>query len=252
MIWPRGQIRQPPPLAQDDWDTAVTALEKICAVDPTYQDAGVRLKQARSAQRLRTLVDEVTALHETGCWTDVLSAADELAQLDPDNPDPGGMISDARLKVREAELADRYGQGVSHLEQQLWAQAVEVFGPIEQEQPGYRDTTALLRTAQQSLAAAQEAEAKKQAAPPPQNPPVVTHVKSKDHGGGEVSLSFADRPLTDLNALIDPTTPLSREQQHQILDRLQAGLRSDDREQRTAQRLLGSFSSRDDLYKDVA
>ena len=156
------------------------------------------------------------------------------------------------LKVREAELADRYAQGVSHLDQERWQQAVEVFAAIEQEQPGYRDTAALLRTAQQSLAAAQEAEAKKQAAPPPQNPPVVTHVKSKDHGGGEVSLSFADRPLTDLNALIDPTTPLSREQQHQILDRQQAGLRSDDREQRIAQRLLGSFSSRDDLYQDVA
>ena len=83
---------------QDDWGTALTALEKICAVDPTYRDAGARLEQARSAQRLRTLVDEVTALHQTGRWKDVLSAAEELAQLDPDNPDPGGMISDARAE----------------------------------------------------------------------------------------------------------------------------------------------------------
>ena len=70
----------------------LTALEKICAVDPAYRDAGARLKQARSAQRLRTLVDKVTALHETGRWKEVVSAAKELAQLDPDNPDPGGII----------------------------------------------------------------------------------------------------------------------------------------------------------------
>jgi hypothetical protein len=70
-----------------------------------------------------------------------------------------------------------------------------VFGAIEQEQPGYRDTTALLRTAQQNLAAAPEAEAKQQATPPPQNPPVVTH---RGEGPRQaVSLSFADRPLTD-------------------------------------------------------
>ena len=27
----------------DDWDTALTALENICAVDRTYRDAGARL-----------------------------------------------------------------------------------------------------------------------------------------------------------------------------------------------------------------
>ena len=73
---------------QDDWDAVIAALEKICAVDPTYQDSGVRLKQARSAKRLRTLVAEVTALHQAGRWKDVLSAAEELAQLDPDDPAP--------------------------------------------------------------------------------------------------------------------------------------------------------------------
>ena len=37
----------------DDWDTALTALENICAVDRTYRDAGARLEQAQSAKRLR-------------------------------------------------------------------------------------------------------------------------------------------------------------------------------------------------------
>ena len=44
----------------------------------------------------------MTALHQAGRWKDVLAAAEELAQLDPDHPDPGGMVSDARAKLQEA------------------------------------------------------------------------------------------------------------------------------------------------------
>jgi tetratricopeptide (TPR) repeat protein len=127
------------------------AQEDICAVDPTIRNAGAGLEQARSADRLRSLVDKVTALHQAGRWKDVVAVADELAQLDPDDPDPDGMVSDARAKLREAELVDRYAQGVNHLQQGDWQEAIRAFTAIEQEQPGYRDAAALLRTAQQRL-----------------------------------------------------------------------------------------------------
>ena len=139
----------------DDWDTAVTALENLCAVDPAYRDAGARLEQARSARSVkqrRSLVDEMTALHQAGRWKEVLAAAEKLAQLDPDHPDPGGMVSDAQAKIRDAQLAEQYAQALNHLDQRHWQQAVEVFTAIEQEQPGYRDAAALLKTAQQKLA----------------------------------------------------------------------------------------------------
>ena len=138
----------------DDWDTAVTALENLCAVDPAYRDAGARLEQARSARSVeqrRSLVDEMTALHQAGRWKEVLAAAEKLAQLDPDHPDPGGIVSDAQAKIRDAQLAEQYAQALNHLDQQHWQQAVEVFTAIEQEQPGYRDATSLLKTAQQNL-----------------------------------------------------------------------------------------------------
>ena len=136
----------------DDWDTAVTALENLCAVDPAYRDAGARLEQARSARSVkqrRSLVDEMTALHQAGRWKEVLAAAEKLAQLDPDHPDPGGIVSDAQAKIRDAQLAEQYAQALNHLDQQHWQQAVEVFTAIEQEQPGYRDAAALLKTAEQ-------------------------------------------------------------------------------------------------------
>lgn len=149
----------------DDWGGAVTALEDICAVDPTFQNTGARLEQARSAQRLRSLVDKLTALHQAGRWKDVVAVADELAQLDPEDPDPDRMVSDARAKLREAELADRYAQGVNHLQQADWQEAIRTFTAIEQEQPGCRDADALLKTAQQKLP--ETAEVTQRATPPP-------------------------------------------------------------------------------------
>ena len=129
----------------------MTALENLTALDPTYPDAAARLEQARIAQRRRALVDEMTALHQAGRWDAVVAAAQELARLDPDNPDPGGIVSDAQAKLREADLADRYAQALNHLDQEDWQQAVDLFTAIEQEQPGYREAAALLTTAQRLL-----------------------------------------------------------------------------------------------------
>ena len=78
----------------------------------------------------------------------MVAAAQELARLDPGNPDPGGIVSDAKAKIRDAELADRYAQAINHLDQEEWQQAADLFTAIEQEQPGYREAAALLTTAQ--------------------------------------------------------------------------------------------------------
>ena len=159
----------------DDWDTAVTALENLCALDPGYRDAGARLEHARAARSVkqrRSLVDEITALHQAGRWKEVLAAAEKLAHLDPDLPDPGGIVSDAQAKIRDAQLAEQYAQALNHLDQQHWQQAVEVFTAIEQEQPGYRDATSLLKTAQQNLR--WTAVAKQRATTPAQPPPQTT------------------------------------------------------------------------------
>ena len=138
--------------AERDWDIVVTALENLTALDPAYPDVGARLEQARMAQRRRALVDEMTALHQVGRWNAVVAAARELARIDPDNSDPGGIVSDARAKIHGAGLADRYAQALNHLDQEQWQQAADLLAAIEQEQPGYRDVAALLKTAQRQRA----------------------------------------------------------------------------------------------------
>jgi hypothetical protein len=153
--------------AERDWDTAVTALENLAALDPAHPGVGGRLEQARMAQRRKALVDEMTALHQAGRWNAVVAAAQELARIDPDNPDPGGIVSDAQAKIREAEHSDRYALALNHLDQEQWQQAVDLLAGIEQEQPGYRDAAALLKTAQQQLR--EPAKVPQRATPPPRS-----------------------------------------------------------------------------------
>ena len=164
--------------ADGDWDTVVSALENLIALDQTYPDAVARLEQARTAQRRKTLLDEMTALHQVGRWEAVVAAAQELARIDPDNPDPGGIVSDAKTQIRDAELADRYAQALNHLDQQHWQQAVDLLTAIEQENPGYRDAAALLKTAQHNLEAAR-AEAPQPATPPASPPPLVERINRR-------------------------------------------------------------------------
>jgi tetratricopeptide (TPR) repeat protein len=151
--------------AERDWDVVVTALENLIALHPASPDVGARLEQARIAQRRKALVDEMTALHQAGRWNAVVAAARELARIDPDNSDPGGIVSAAQAKIREAELPDRYAQALNHLDQQQWQQAADLLAAIAQEQPGYRDADALLKTARQKLR--DTAEVTQRATPPP-------------------------------------------------------------------------------------
>ncbi|WP_156623108.1 LpqN/LpqT family lipoprotein [Mycobacterium sp. 1164966.3] len=117
-----------------DWDIVLTALGNLTA-----------------PQRRKALVDEMTALHQAGQWNAVVAAGRALALIDPDNSDPDGIVSDARAEIRETELADRYAQAVSHLDQEQWQQTAGLLAAIEHEQPGYRDAAALLETAVQKL-----------------------------------------------------------------------------------------------------
>jgi hypothetical protein len=122
------------------------------------------LENLTTPQRRKALADEMTALHQAGRWNAVVAAARELARIDPDNSDPGGILSDAQAKICEAELAYRYAQAIDHLDEGQWQQAAGLLAGIEQEQPGYRDAAALLETAQLKL---RETAAVPQRATPP-------------------------------------------------------------------------------------
>ena len=238
----------------EDWDTAVTALEKLCAVAPAYRDAGARLERARSARSVKqrgSLVDEMIALHRAGRWKAVLAVAEKLAQLDPDHPDPDGIVSDAQAKIGDAVLAEQYAQALNHLDQQHWRQAAELFTAIEQQQPGYRDAAALLKTAQQNLR--KTATPKQQAIRPEQPLPQTTTPAASEKitpYPQKTTTSPAEKEAA-LAALEPPqSASLTHEQQREIIDRLQrAHASANPQNRQVARHLLDRFSARQDLSR---
>jgi len=115
-------------------------------------------------------------------WADALSAffaerwAEAVERFEALQASYGG---EARVEQRlqearrqrdnsEAELPGRYAQALNHLDQQQWQQATDLLAAIEQEQPGYRDADALLKTARQKLR--ETTEVTRRAAPPPRAP----------------------------------------------------------------------------------
>ena len=130
--------------AAGDWELAATELGRIVHADPGYRDAAVQLEQARWQQRRASLIDDMRRLHAAGRWQAVLAAGADLAELDPDAPDPDGMASHARQALADLDLADRYAQGLHQLENGDRVAALATFTRIEQERPTYRNTPTLL------------------------------------------------------------------------------------------------------------
>jgi len=79
------------------WDDAVEHLTAILAVDPAYRDARARLDLARTRQTVAALRAEARTLHAAGQFDAVLAIGVRLARLAPEDPDPDGVVTSARL-----------------------------------------------------------------------------------------------------------------------------------------------------------
>ena len=71
----------------------MTALENLTGLDPNYPKS-LPARTGAHRQRRKALVDEMTAPHQAERWQAVVAAAEELARLGPDHPDPGSIVSD--------------------------------------------------------------------------------------------------------------------------------------------------------------
>ncbi|MGH3916813.1 MAG: CHAT domain-containing protein [Pseudonocardiaceae bacterium] len=131
-----------------DWEQAVVGFTAIADLDPTYLDVGERLEIVRRQQQIAGLQAEARRLHRVERWAAVVKVSERLHILDPAVADPDGLVTSARAKLRAAEqteqLAAQYRSGLRLLDAGQWEQAIET---LEQLNPSYRNTTALLARA---------------------------------------------------------------------------------------------------------
>ncbi|MGW3311389.1 CHAT domain-containing protein [Streptomyces sp. NPDC001073] len=81
------------------WDAAVDHLEAVAATDPAFLDTSTHLAEARRHQAAATWHTEIAAFHAAGEWEAVLAVGTELAALLPEDPDPDGLVADARARL---------------------------------------------------------------------------------------------------------------------------------------------------------
>jgi WD40 repeat protein len=82
------------------WDDAVAHLSTILTEDPDYRDAREHLDAARTQSEVASLRSEARALHAAAQWEAVLAVGERLAGLVPDDPDPDGVVGEARRRAR--------------------------------------------------------------------------------------------------------------------------------------------------------
>ena len=120
-----------------NWRALVDVSDELAPLDPAAADPDGLATQARSALRAQSEATELEERYEqareceeNGDWTTAIGRfgslsgyrdadtrvhtcqqrqheADIAKGSDPDNSDPGGIMTDSRAKIRDAELADR-------------------------------------------------------------------------------------------------------------------------------------------------
>jgi tetratricopeptide (TPR) repeat protein len=139
------------------WPEAIERLEAVVALDAGYEDAATKLQQATRQKQLADLYEDARQLHRAERWPAVVEVFERIYEIQPGYADPDDLLSSARsaakAKERKKRLAALYDQGLAHIDAQEWPQAAQAFEQIAQNEPGYRETQALLARTRQETAA---------------------------------------------------------------------------------------------------
>lgn len=149
-------------IEQADWAQAVTTLEALSSEIPGDAEISEKLEHARRQARLASLYDQARLVHQSQQWQGVLNVFGQIHSLDPEYPDPDGLLASAReqdeAERRRAQVSRLYLQGLQALDQGEWRAARALFLQVQELEPEYEATPQLLARAEEEIEVAQRAE----------------------------------------------------------------------------------------------
>ena len=173
--------------ADDNWTSAVDALDEIQALSPTDL-VGERLNDARRRLQIQSLHQDMRALADRGDWAGVVAADEQLTELDRDSADHQGLATRARSELVEERLAADYRRGLEELDAGRWEDGESTFASILALRPGYRDCEELIAVASRRGAPSPRPTADVENAP---DPAAVVPVKRSMPARGWVAAAVA-------------------------------------------------------------
>ncbi|MGW8249888.1 MAG: hypothetical protein ACWGO1_04540, partial [Anaerolineales bacterium] len=134
----------------EEWDKAARYFDAIVDVRPDYEDASVKLTQARRQIRLEGLYQKASGALEQDEWPEALKAYEILAAEAPDYKDVAERLEHVK---KQKLLADLYREAQNLSQGGHWQAVINVFDRIRQIEPDYPDADGLVATAEKELAA---------------------------------------------------------------------------------------------------
>src|SRR5215218_484995 len=90
----------------EEWSKALEFFKEIQRLEPGYQDTERLLSQARQEEERRKRLEELEAeahrLHRDRQWQEVVETFDQIRALDPQHPDPEGLLKSAHETLEQA------------------------------------------------------------------------------------------------------------------------------------------------------
>ncbi len=142
-------------MQKDDWHSAMGKLRQLVVLDKEYQQSAAMLKTVELKIELSDLYAQAEQLHQAGQVQAVVNIFERMKVLDPNAPDPKGLLAKAKAALAEQQRLEKvrvtYQRGLEALEAGKWKEALKLFEQVKAQQPGYGDVEKLIKRVQDEI-----------------------------------------------------------------------------------------------------
>lgn len=129
------------------WESAVSNLQAVVAIQADYEDAAEKLAVARHEQELTSLYEQARKLLLAEDWDGAIGVLQQVVAQEPDYQDSSDLIVEAR---KRKQLKDLIGQAGLLFQAGQWQAVLTVFDRLDEIAPVYPDLDNLRKRARQN------------------------------------------------------------------------------------------------------
>jgi uncharacterized caspase-like protein/Flp pilus assembly protein TadD len=135
-------------IQDDNWAEAIQLLQEIVRQQPDYRDAGLRLSEAKTQQKLTRLGAEVEQAYADQNWTEIIRILEAIKLIDPSYRNAGNRLDAA---IQQQKLANLYERARQFYAARRWQQVIDEFAKIHTINKAFPDPGGFWTSALQKL-----------------------------------------------------------------------------------------------------
>lgn len=136
----------------EEWVRACDLLNQTLKINPDHVAAQQQLEIAEQQNFLLSRYNTAIRAMERSAWQECVLKFQEIVAVEPHYKDTQTLLERCQEALKREEtqkrVAERYVEGVSHIEGERWPAALEAFQEVQQLAPGYKRTAEYLQQAE--------------------------------------------------------------------------------------------------------